>query len=94
MPAIIRIALGLSVMSCASAFAQAANGPPAPPPAVTNPTAPEMAQKRQAEAHDRALQNRTRDRARDQSREPGHPAIGPSTTQGLAQDAITRSETR
>jgi len=32
--------------------------------------------------------------AQNRARDPEHPAIGPATTQGLAQDAVTRSNTR
>jgi len=87
------VALGLVVAATAAAFAQAANAPPAPPlatdQAAANPTPPAMAQKRQAEAQDKQVQQRN---AQNRARDAARPAIGPSTTQGLAQDAITRSE--
>jgi hypothetical protein len=88
MPNTIILAVGFSVACCTAAFAQAENLPPAP--IVTNP-APPAAQKRQAEVRDQQLQRRNNPRA---ARDPARPAIGPSTTQGLAQDAITRSNAR
>jgi len=82
------IAVGLMMAATATAFAQ--NMPaPANNSSVTAPAAPGMAQKRQAEARDKELQERS-----TPPRESDRPAIGPRTTQGLAQDAITRSNGR
>jgi hypothetical protein len=91
---IVLVALGLAVAATAAAFAQAANAPPTPlarDQAATDPVPPGMAQKRQAEAQDKQVQQRA---AQNGTRDAEHPAIGPATTQGLAQDAITRSTPR
>jgi hypothetical protein len=88
------VALGLVVAATAAAFAQAANDPPTPlarDQAATNPVPAGMAHKRQAEAQDKQVQQRA---AQNRTRDAEHPAIGPATTQGLAQDAITRSTPR
>ena len=87
MPNIIAITLGLTLASCTAAFAQAANGPPAS--LATQQAPPEAAQKRQADAQDKQLQERN-----TRPRETDRPAIGPSTTEGLAQDSIARSNRR
>ena len=87
MPNIIVIALGLTLAFCAAAFAQAANGPPAS--LATRQAPPEAAQKRPADAQNKDLQERDA-RPHDTDR----PAIGPATTQGLAQDSIARTNRR
>ena len=87
MPNIAIMVLSVSLACSTAAFAQAANGPPIS--LATQQSAPEAAQKRPAEAQAKDLQERTA-----RSRETDRPAIGPATTQGLAQDAITRSNRR
>ena len=84
---IIPVTMGLTLAPCAAAFAQAANGPPTS--LATKPAPPEAAQKRQADAQHKDLQERNA-KARDSDR----PAIGPSTTEGLAQESIARSNRR
>jgi len=82
-----KIVLGLVMASCTAAFAQAANVPPRPltgDQATTDLSAPKQ---QQSEARDR----RSRDRPPPES---GRPFIGPRTTQGLAEDAIARSNPR
>ena len=87
MPNIAIMVLSVSLACSTAAFAQAANGPPVS--LATQQAAPEAAQKRPADAQAKELQERTA-----RSRDTDRPAIGPATTQGLAQDAIVRSNRR
>jgi hypothetical protein len=85
--ALFKHGLGLTalcmVMACGAAAQQApvSNAPKAP---VANQAPSELAKKRQPDPTHKM----------DISRDPDRSAIGPRTTQGLAQDAINRSSGR
>ena len=83
----LSVACVLAALCSAATVARAASGPletsARPPPANTQTDA--------AQPH----QTETRPRGPDRPpAESGRPAIGPRTTQGLAEDAITRSNGR
>ena len=92
MPNIITIALGLTLAFCVAAFAQAANGPPTS--LATKQSPPEAAQKHLADAQTADIQHKDLQERNTRPRDTDRPAIGPSTTQGLAQDTIARSDRR
>ena len=83
----IPVAFVLAALCCAAPVARAASGPletPAkPPPANTQSDA--------ARPRQTGMRPRSPDRPPPES---GRPAIGPRTTQGLAEDAISRSNGR
>jgi hypothetical protein len=89
--AVFKFGLG-AVLGLVVAFGAAAqdNRPAndAPRPLVRNQSNPsDTAQKRQPEAERQAHRE-------DLARDPDRSTIGPRTTQGLAQDAISRSNSR
>jgi hypothetical protein len=83
----VSVAFALTALCCAAAIAQVASGPlerPAkPPPASTQADA---AQPRRSETPPRSAVRPPSESVR--------PPIGPRTTQGLAADAISRSNGR
>jgi hypothetical protein len=84
MAGLMKVAFSLAVLA-APALAQSVPRPD-PPPAT------DQARKDQAQEPG-AKGNQPRDK-QPRPRENDHPAIGPQTTQGLAQDAIARSNSR
>ncbi len=85
--ALFKYGLGLTALCMVMAWGAAAQQAPAnnaPKPPAANQAPPELAKKRQPDPAHKV----------DLSRDPDRSAIGPRTTQGLAQDAISRSNAR